>query len=893
MNEQGTFLLWAKTTSDRAKDATVYHPLLCHMIDVAAVAGLVWDHCLSKLLRDKIERSLSPDPRAKLIFFAAAHDIGKASPGFQKKRPELSAQCLLQFSQYDQDRPHGLISTKVLYETFGVASAVMSRIAGAHHGVFPRSEDLQMSTNTLGNNSWTEARRQLLNELAGVLGFDVKEHTLGATLPPSIVPVLAGFISVVDWIGSNQEFFPCAARIELPLRVNAADYWKGAQEKAQKALEILGWLPPVAFATAAEFKNIFRNLTPNSLQTAVIELASQHTSPYLMIIEAPMGLGKTEAALFAADLAMCRGFARGLYVAMPSQATGNSMFTRVLNEYLKQRGHKGKLNLQLVHADAVLARNTIVAEGEIADFTPKDVGDGADVEAQSWFTARKRPLLAPFGVGTIDQTLLSVLQTKHWFVRLFGLAGKVVIFDEVHAYDAYMNTMFERLLRWLAEVDCTVIVLSATLPDARRKALVKAYSGRDDGEDKRYPRITLATRCCYPDTQSAALPISVEVLMPESREVNLGFVTTGFGNLTNILTEELQEGGCAAVICDTVDRSIQVFKDLRDNMVNTECLLFHARTLQMWRRKREAEVLRKFGKGEKQADGYYANPHRPKKSVLVATQVVEQSLDLDFDLMISEIAPVDLLLQRSGRLHRHVRWRPGRLRKPHFIILSDAQTDGPPPDTFGKNIEFVYDRYILLRTWLAIRERTKFVLPDEIEMLVSMVYGDSPQQPDEKWNDDLTKAKKEMEMKRSESEKSAAKLLICRPKDPMDLIEDFNSQLEEDEDPRTHEMVRAATREGDPSITVVMLAAGGALSSNPDIHEVRSLLEQSTRISKRGLFHLLVNQGECPKEWKTNPHLRHSRLMRLDPQGRGYIGDYVLTADEALGIVIEKGGDNE
>ena len=187
---------------------------------------------------------------------------------------------------------------------------------------------------------------------------------------------------------------------------------------------------------------------------------------------------------------------------MPTQATGNAMFGRVLNDYLKRRGHQGKLNLQLVHGDALLAQTAEVSEGEIPEFNPEDIGDEGDVEAQSWFTAKKRPLLAPFGVGTIDQSLLSVLQTKHWFVRLFGLAGKVVIFDEVHAYDAYMSTILERLLHWLAEVDCTVILLSATLPEAKRRALAKAYSGRDDGEGKRYPRITLARPRHYPDAEA-------------------------------------------------------------------------------------------------------------------------------------------------------------------------------------------------------------------------------------------------------------------------------------------------------------------------------------------------------------------------------------------------------
>jgi len=223
--------------------------------------------------------------------------------------------------------------------------------------------------------------------------------------------------------------------------------------------------------------------------------------------------------------------------------------------------------------------------------------------------------------------LLSVLQTKHWFVRLFGLAGKVIIFDEVHAYDAYMSTILERLLHWLAELDCTVILLSATLPDAKRKALAKAYSGREDVEYRRYPRITLAQPRHYPQTQADKRSVCTEIPMMKSRAIDLQFCNTDLEEMTSTLAERLKQGGCAAVICNTVNRSIEVYKHLRGSLEDTECLLFHARTLQMWRREREEEVLRKFGKRDpqkKDAEGSFINPDRPHRGVLVATQIVEQ-----------------------------------------------------------------------------------------------------------------------------------------------------------------------------------------------------------------------------------------------------------------------------
>jgi len=894
--------LWAKTHRDWTNHGRAdcrYHPLLYHMLDVAAVATLVWDQCLGPELRKRLQSSLGTGARIEIVFLSGAHDIGKASPGFQKKVPELSNRSELPFSGNDLNRRHEFVSAHVLKEALGScpAAAVSGQIAGGHHGVFPRSSDLvPMGPGTLGNNQWKAARQDVLQEFASTVGFDLNQAAQSGReiADPAVVPILAGFISVVDWIGSNQDFFPCAAKLGTPVAISAVDYWKKTQGRAQKALVKLGWLPAVTFSDETPFTAVFRDFRPNALQAAAIELASKQTSPYLMIVEAPMGQGKTEAAVYAADMAMSRGFARGMYVALPTQATGNAMFKRVRDDYLKHRGHQGKLNLQLVHGDAVLAQMEEVKEGEFPEFRPHSIGGEGDIDAQSWFTARKRPLLAPFGVGTLDQSLLSVLKTKHWFVRLFGLAGKVVIFDEVHAYDAYMSTILERLLHWLAELDCTVILLSATLPEARRRALVKAYSGRDDGEYKRYPRITLTKPRYHPDTQTDRSPACVEIPREEPRAVDLRFAATDLATLAASLSGQLEQGGCAAVICNTVNRSIEVYKHLRDTLKDTECLLFHARTLKMWRREREEGVLRRFGKGEKQADGMYTNSDRPKRTVLVATQVIEQSLDLDFDLMVSEIAPVDLLLQRCGRLHRHTRKRPAGLARPQFIVLCDAETAGPPPKSFVKSIEYVYDRYVLLRTWLALHRRERpdrLEVPGEIEPLVEAVYGESPLNCDDGWNAALAEAKARMEHDRSESEKAAGKLLVCQPKYPEELIEEFNDQLADDEDPEVHKTVRAATREGDPSITVVMLPADTVLTVAPSVSEVRALLDRSAKLSHRGIFQSLL-QDKSPKEWARNAHLRHARLLRLDIQNKRRVGDYVLTVDEELGVVIEKIGGN-
>lgn len=882
----GNYLaLWAKTDKNHSG---AYHPLLFHMLDVAAVAGHVWDHVMSASFRARLERAFAPlAARDVIIFLAGAHDLGKASPGFQKKEARLSQHMALPFSENDRSYPHGFISAHVLKEALGAcpASAVLAQIAGGHHGVFPRTTELRMGRDTLGNKCWDAIRHKLLQEFAGTVGFELNRtaQSEGEITDPAVVPVLAGFISVVDWIGSNQDFFPCVAECGTSVEISTAEYWTKAQKQAQDALEALGWLPAVTFAKEAGFDAVFSGFAPNALQAVAIEMASKQISSYLMIVEAPMGQGKTEAALYAADLAMCRGFARGMYVAMPTQATGNAMFKRVLDDYLKKRGHQGKLNLQLVHGDALLAQAAQVKEGEIQEFCPRSVSEGGDVEAQSWFTAKKRPLLAPFGVGTIDQSLLSVLQTKHWFVRLFGLAGKVVIFDEVHAYDAYMSTILERLLTWLAELDCTVILLSATLPEARRRALANAYSGRDDGAYKRYPRITLAKPRHYLNEMADCPPDCADIPRENSHSVHLQFSKTDLDSLSGVLSERLKHGGCAAVICNTVDRSIEVYQHLKNSLKDTECFLFHARTLRMWRREREEEVLRKFGKRdpqEKDAEGRFINPDRPHRAVLVATQVIEQSLDLDFDLMVSEIAPIDLLLQRSGRLHRHPRMRPAGLETPAFIVLCDAKTTGPPPASFGKSIEFVYDRYVLLRTWLTLRGREKIEVPAEIEALVEAVYGDTPPACGDEWEGPLTEALAALEADADDSIGHARHIIIRQPDDPAELIENFNRDLQDDDDPAMDVKVRAATREGDPSIRTVFLLNGEQLPEKLDIQDVRWLLDRSSSISQKSLFAKLIAL-KAPTGWESNAHMRHCRLVEV-----GKTTGITIEVSQELGVVI-------
>ena len=611
------FLLWAKSRPSDEK-SFAYHPLLCHMLDTAAVADAMWSEVLTEGARARTAASLQIGLRgaaAWVAFLAGLHDLGKACPAFQGQEP--AARALLRdagfwFPRLAIKAPHGIVTARALQETlpvFGVSRELageLGTLAGGHHGIFPSATDLQnLPEDASGDTGWRDARAQLARLLAETLALP-RDATPERLDKPSAI-ILAGFISVADWIASNEEFFPHAAKgWEAPC-IDPARYWQQARLNAAHALATLGWIACPHAGSSASFESLFPGRTPRPIQEAAAGLADVSDGPSLVIIEAPMGEGKTEAALLLADRWAASLGRRGCYFALPTQATSNQMFGRVF-EFLSGRYASHAVNLQLLHGHAALSAEfqELLRKGNRL-FAPTNIcqedaaGDVASVAAAEWFTHRKRGLLAPFGVGTIDQVLLAVLQTRHVFVRLFGLAGKTVVIGEVHAYDTYMTTLIERLLEWLASLGASVVLLSATLPDAKRRALLEAYATGagvgpgQSGAQTCYPRISWVAPqgggVCHVEASSDC---SKSVAL---RWVN-GKLPEGPGEafaLAERLKQALADGGCAAVICNTVGRAQQVYLALKPFFPEAELDLLHSRYLFADRDKREKRCLRRYG----------------------------------------------------------------------------------------------------------------------------------------------------------------------------------------------------------------------------------------------------------------------------------------------------------
>ncbi len=916
--------LWAKLGAQTWP--TSYHPLLCHLIDVAAVARQLWENVFRPHFRQWIAARLGLDEAGCarwLAFWCGAHDIGKAAACFQDLGNEQTKALrdwlgTNGFSvAHGKGPPHGTISTAVLADLLENAAGwpklarkfarSVATAVGGHHGVFPAASEWSNLYEVIRSDAaepWHTARRDMLQCLAEHLGLEGPAPQSPDSADQSVFMVLAGLTSVADWIGSNQTFFkpvgnPALADGTSPL----IRYRDHAEAGATDALRQLGWLDRSPRGRRRTFIELFRGIVtgpPRDLQRAVEAIVAEQEEPALLLIEAPMGEGKTEAAWYVADCWDQTG-GQGAYVALPTMATSNQMYKRVA-QFLERNA--GKNNLQLLHSKALL-NDCFNQRLRLAELHDED-GPPSPVVAEAWFADNKKHgLLAAYGVGTIDQCLLAVLQTKHVFVRLFGLAGKCVILDEVHAYDAYTSTLMKRLLAWLAALGCPVVLLSATLPREKRVSLLRAYAGdgAPEPDNVPYPRLTRVTV-----GECASVTVSHIDADPlrTVRVVQLGWLDANL--LADRLRESLAAGGCAVVIRNTVGLAQETYLKLRDSLKSARIRvgLFHARFPFGRRMKIENAVLRRFGKD--------SGPAERDRRVLVATQVVEQSLDLDFDLMVSDVAPVDLVLQRAGRLHRHERGaRPAGVAVPRLWLIEPEVAAGLPDFAVSG---VIYARYILFRSLLILREkngapRTNIELPEEIDGMVEAAYAsiDPPASLTDPERAFWAGSKEEYEADISHAEGEAEGRQIRKPRDTGALARLVSAPREE-ENPELHPAHQALTRLAPPTAQLICLEAAGegAFRLIHDETLLRTLAVRITPARRRediqrlllgelttahpGLVRELWHSPRRRPEWKEVGMLCRHHQITFEG-GRTTVGKYELLLDKELGLRVLRGAQGE
>lgn len=503
---------------------------------------------------------------------------------------------------------------------------------------------------------------------------------------------VAGIAVLADWIGSNTEWFPYTDQ-PSPL----GEHWMKARERAARAIVGAGILPvPVSAETG--FAALFPGWTPSPLQ-AHLDQVPLLPEPQMVVIEDMTGAGKSEAALTLTQRLMARGTAHGLYWALPTMATANGMYDRMRGVY--QRLTAPVPSLVLAHG------NRALVEFQDEHGNPESV----TARAAGWVAeSSKRSLLSHIGVGTIDQCVMAALHSKHNVLRLLGLLGKMLVVDEIHACDAYQLGLLETLIEFHSRAGGSVVLLSATLPTATRRALAAAWSrGRGTAAPElaatAYPLVTQISDHAVTET-----PVEAAA----ARTVHV----TQLPNVVDVVARVAaasRSGACVCWVRNTVRDAIEAY-DLLQGQLGDAVELFHARFTMDDRLAIEQRVLTRFGKSSTWTERH--------GRILVATQVVEQSLDLDFDLMVTDLAPVDLVIQRAGRLHRHARGERG---------AAELVLHGPPPVEdaragwlleAAKGTAAVYADHG--RIWLTadlLLGAGEFTLPRDARPLVESVYG--------------------------------------------------------------------------------------------------------------------------------------------------------------------------
>lgn len=757
-------------------------PLWRHMADSAAVAGRLWDTWVpdnvKALIADALPQGAS-DARRLAVYLACVHDIGKATPAFACQvdgladRMRAAGLDMPYQKQFGLDRrmaPHGLAGQLLIQEWLGErfgwserVSGQFAVVAGGHHGTPPDHQqihDLGLRPRLLrtGGGSevvWRDVQYELMDACAVRAGVEGRfDAWRSVRLPQPVQVVLTAIVIVSDWIASSSELFPYDPASWSPLGPEGEDRRLSA---AWDGLDLPGpWRAEQPTGSAAElFRDRF-DLPPGAgirpVQEEAVRMARQLPAGGLLIIEAPMGEGKTEAAFAAAEVMAARSGAGGCLVALPTRATGDAMFPRLIS-WLQRLPADGPRSVVLAHAKAALNevwagmtkadRRTIAAvdlDGPDEAISPAGAAkrvNPASLQAHQWLRGRKKGLLSSFAVGTIDQVLFAGLKSRHLALRHLAVAGKVVIIDEVHAYDAYMNAYLDRVLEWLAAYRVPVVMLSATLPALRRRELAAAYAGEETPElaaaldlpDDAYPLITAVA------PGSIVLTARPEPASGRRTEVVLEQLGDELPLLVKRLEEELRDGGCALVVRNTVDRVLEAAQHLRAHFGAEAVTVAHSRFIAADRARKDTELRERFGPGGDRPTG----PH-----IVVASQVVEQSLDIDFDLLVTDLAPVDLVLQRMGRLHRHPRTRPTRLAQARCLItgVEDWAADQPVP--VRGSLAVYQGPHTLLRALAVLGphlDGVPLVLPDHISPLVQAAYDERPVGPAD-WAPALADARK-------------------------------------------------------------------------------------------------------------------------------------------------------
>lgn len=842
---------WAKTDP--------FQSVYTHALVSGNVARVLVNEYFSTGDRELLSKALGMDPGVLSSFVAylvSLHDIGKLEYSFQaqnescRQGTDLDAELCELFVPGVRHEKTGQNSLKMLWRERAedrLSGALLSKVIGAHH------QGKTGNGNFRASSAWFDIQKELEKEMRSCFLKDQPQALpeIQKSMQGPASAMLLGLMILSDWISSGQTF------------VNAEE-WIGREntreiieEKTKEFLRKSGLTPQ-----KNDWPSSFCGLWPvipldgkRPLQNEIEKLLQgQKDPPLLVLLEAPMGEGKTEAGIFAA-MQMAKQWQKdGLYIAMPTAATANQMIGRV--QALLQM-HAQEEPVRLLHSMAWLHSaddNTVHS---------KDEHDAAT----SWLAPVKRGLLGQYAVGTVDQAMLAATNVKYGVLRLLGLSNKALLIDEIHSYDAYMGEILVRLLEWCRALEIPVVMLSATLPPALKAKLLSPYT--DAELSGAYPLIT---------TVDASGTVT-EQPIPETThklrvKIDLKPILDNVDLIAESAVATVEGGGCMCVLMNTVREAQAVYRAIKARY-DGDLLLFHAQFPAGQRNEIEKACISRYGKDKNK---------RPKKSILVATQVVEQSLDVDFDAMMTAVAPMDLLLQRAGRVFRHEETpRPENYPGAKLTVLcpSDGGSFGPSAN--------VYPECLLKSSLRLLKDLEQISIPEDLAPLVQEAYAPdhAPQEEARQWMKKLLK---------DDVEAGASQRYLLNPPDKQFSALDGFTIYEDDGETYS---LSAQTRLGEPSVRIALLSPEEMDKIQPFIHVkngqptasvwrhdlAEAVMRQtvSVRISRLGSSKSGLSDIKCdnllagtrifPSE-SGSCRLPNGKCLRLDPE---------------LGLLIEEG----
>ena len=877
--------------SDRSDNAK-WLPFTVHSKDTAAVAELLFCNWLSDSQRYYIASHLFPDTdidtgTEQSVDFcrllALLHDTGKLTPAFAGKiagniygySDRLMSVGISLDRLADASRsPHNIAGETIL-NYFGFPETI-SVIIGSHHGRAYSSYEDDMKNHSynyfgyhnINEKEWTQMWREWIDYSINAAGFSSIDELPSPDIKCQML--LTGLLIMSDWIASNTEYFPL---IDVDIYELDEDELSRRAESAWERLGLpLCWSAKCGCDISELFIERF-GFEPNEVQRLFSEAVRDNEGAGIYILEAPMGIGKTEAALAGAELLAQKHGLGGIYFGLPTQATANGLFGRI-RAWAEQQCDGESRTIRLAHGMTDLNEEyRSLFRGTAA--APEDGG----VIVHEWFEGRKQALLADFVTATVDQFLLASLKQRHVMLRHLGLSGKAVIIDECHAYDAYMNVYLDKTLTWMGAYGVPVIILSATLPPQRRDELIGSYLKKrkiayshSDADENTYPVLTYTSGN---EVIRKALGGGQEI-----RETEID--TIGEAELASVLKERLAGGGCAAVIVNTVAYAQSLSRELALQLEGFEVKCFHSRFTAPDRAEIERELLKRVGKGSvrEERDGL----------VVVATQVIEQSLDLDFDYMATELCPMDLLLQRSGRLHRHKRERPERLKAARLSVLSPAE---------GKQGS-IYSKWILDRTEKYLPQ--KLNVPECIPYLVRMTYAE-PETDEERESGEWYEYQRVISDKKLKAQGYCINSQFINSKQNNTLPYFLDDDCGRD----NYRKAEASVRDGDETIEVLVMqkSGEGEISFLPwymggasvNIYDVpseaeaiaiaRSRLRLPARLCRPYNFKRTCDElKNIPGRWKESKWLKEELLLLLDDELEAEVSGIRLRYSREIGLEI-------